>query len=783
MAKKGYKVIVPGKSPAKTIRSIMTMIQTAITSTKKMKKTIEIVPMSIKDFDTSVDVSDVIGVGRALGKAGAKGAIYEGATMSSKKKEAYQSALDQKKEIDNFCKALNTYKDELNSVIGLLDEKIKNVKLDLSNAGKTLDDWDNKDSKITKKDIGKIVDKVKNKTVKTMANEKKSNSFPILPIFSLLNKEYMKKLVNSAMSNAPKTWKDIKVKKKNKKGKSNNSSDSKDNNSNNKQSSNQGGAAVSGGVGFSGTAGSAATSNTGAKKVKKEKFKTVFESQVKNEKNKKSSKADIGLMGLAVAMRNKSKDGINAEIAGLKQKGYSDAKIKKLVKNAAGNAGVDVEFNDNGKVKTISSQGSAKTNLQKSANESIAKESSNFQSKADSINSNANEELAKLDNSRVEKIQAADNDAINKINAISQNDADGLEKIENIKAERQNTIDAINAQYESEKTTINETRLNRLESNRNEFNSSISDIAKQTQLSAQKAGIKDIKLKGASLNSNANSTSDLANANSSAKINVSNQNFDDAVQMKTEQLNSYESSNEAVGTATEVVETTPTQPSVTEQNPTNVANVVSSDSGSSNNNQAYTAPANNNFSASAPRSQSMDVTNTVDNSSSPVTDTPTDAPTTAPEVPADNPSPIEEEIGDTSDIIDDDASNTVITSSSSSGKSSKSSGSSVIPAVLGVGAAGAAAVAGVRYVKNRKQNEDYDENYDDENNDSSGTGSTSSYMSDDYLGPAGSEYTDSTDYEAVSADDIKPDENNFVDADVLKDEDDFSEDAVMNELN
>ena len=72
-------------------------------------------------------------------------------------------------------------------------------------------------------------------------------------------------------------------------------------------------------------------------------------------------------------------------------------------------------------------------------------------------------------------------------------------------------------------------------------------------------------------------------------------------------------------------------------------------------------------------------------------------------------------------------------------------------------ATGAAAVAGARYIKNKKEST-YDDNYDDENNDlgddnsdysysdTSSNYDSDSYMSDDYLGPAGSSYTDTNLY-------------------------------------
>ena len=118
----------------------------------------------------------------------------------------------------------------------------------------------------------------------------------------------------------------------------------------------------------------------------------------------------------------------------------------------------------------------------------------------------------------------------------------------------------------------------------------------------------------------------------------------------------------------------------------------------------------------------------------------------------------------------------------------KSSGVGTVVGVgLGTIAAGAAAVAGVRYVKNRNNNKDEydDENYDDENNnlddgneyvDSAQYSNGSNYMDDDYLGPAGSNYTD------VDNDNT---ENDYVDPEDLENSrnDNLSSDMVLDQLN
>lgn len=133
--------------------------------------------------------------------------------------------------------------------------------------------------------------------------------------------------------------------------------------------------------------------------------------------------------------------------------------------------------------------------------------------------------------------------------------------------------------------------------------------------------------------------------------------------------------------------------------------------------------------------------------------------------------------------------NVVSIKDDSSTSSKKSSGmGAAIPIGLGAIATGAAAVAGVRYVKNRHENqEEYDEDYDDENNqlddnnseyiDSAEYNNESDYTNDDYLGPAGSTYTD------VDADNNVDD--SYVDPEDLEidTDDDFSDDTVLKQLN
>ena len=123
--------------------------------------------------------------------------------------------------------------------------------------------------------------------------------------------------------------------------------------------------------------------------------------------------------------------------------------------------------------------------------------------------------------------------------------------------------------------------------------------------------------------------------------------------------------------------------------------------------------------------------------------------------------------------------------------SSKSGLGVAVPLGLGVVATGAAAVAGARYIKNKKEST-YDDNYDDENNDlgddnsdysysdTSSNYDSDSYMSDDYLGPAGSSYTDTNlDENSNNSDSVS---DSYIDSEEYED-DSNDDDLVLKDLN
>lgn len=446
----------------------------------------------------------------------------------------------------------------------------------------------------------------------------------------------------------------------------------------------------------------------------------------------------------------------------------------------------------------VSAIGTSKTSIEQEKIESVKMATDKSVKEVAQISNEAKEKLNIIEEKRAEELNAIDKRAVDDINNISPDDPNAAKDLQAINDRRTAEINEVNAKYDSAVNNVNAEKQASIDASNKEFSSEMADIKnyysnKSAVLNEEKATLKaagvsstdndgfvtlDVKSK---LKSNVVSepkVQDVVNeAISVAKAKNSSNSFDSAYSAKSAEISDASSrassSTEATGVATEV-SSAPSQnaTNVQQQNPNNQPNVVYPRNDAP---RTFTqSSVSNNTNSYAETTSSSDVSSV---------DTSATESVTEPVVPADS----ESDLGDSSQIIEEDSTNTVISSSSNTNRSTKSNGSSVIPAVLGVGAVGAAAVAGARYVKNKKQNEDYDDNYDDEDNEvedsnSEYVSSSNSYMNDDYLGPAGSEYMDTTDYESVSADDLKPDDDNFIDADALKDEDDFDEDAVMREL-
>lgn len=197
------------------------------------------------------------------------------------------------------------------------------------------------------------------------------------------------------------------------------------------------------------------------------------------------------------------------------------------------------------------------------------------------------------------------------------------------------------------------------------------------------------------------------------------------------------------------------------------------------------SPSNNVSNTNTNQRQNVVRTNNVNNNQQSATNNPS-VESNATNSTSSTPNDGQPSINKTNDIKTN-KSNVVTIKDDTPTSTKKSSGiGTAIPVGLGTIAVGAAAVAGVRYAKNKKKDqEDYDENYDDENNDldndneyvdSAQYNNDNDYTADDYLGPAGSNYTD------VDSDSI---EDDYVDPEELEpDEDeDLSSDIVLDQLN
>lgn len=197
------------------------------------------------------------------------------------------------------------------------------------------------------------------------------------------------------------------------------------------------------------------------------------------------------------------------------------------------------------------------------------------------------------------------------------------------------------------------------------------------------------------------------------------------------------------------------------------------------------SPSNNVSNTNTNQRQNVVRTNNVNNNQQSATNNPS-VESNATNSTSSTPNDGQPSINKTNDIKTN-KSNIVTIKDDTPTSTKKSSGiGTAIPVGLGTIAVGAAAVAGVRYAKNKKKDqEDYDENYDDENNDldndneyvdSAQYNNDNDYTADDYLGPAGSNYTD------VDSDSI---EDDYVDPEELEpDEDeDLSSDIVLDQLN
>lgn len=439
--------------------------------------------------------------------------------------------------------------------------------------------------------------------------------------------------------------------------------------------------------------------------------------------------------------------------------------------------------------KTMKKKSETISNIKLGTTNKIEQAKLNLNAKISKINNDRDAKIANIEAKRDSDIANLYDDASDKINNIDITEADAKEQINTIKENLENDINSINNKANEEIEKIKISADEQIAQANKDSQAEIEDIQKSSDKEINNItenGVHE-KTKTAENFENAaketpaaeeadTSSLDEANSNkteSATTLENIKKDYNDNISAKEQEIvnqaNNVENSTETVATEVEDAGTTE-QTIVYEQESDTASN---NDSGNSVNYSRYNSSDSN----VATNSESS-VDTAVSDVESEIVETPAvpDDTSEATLIP-DNPNNEE-----TSEISSSSSSEILDTPK----KESKSS-NIAIPIGLGVAATGAAAVAGVRFVKNRKQNEDVDETYDDENNDiddyESGS-DDSEYMKDDYLGPAGSMYTDTDLPEDNELSEI-PDDTQYTDAGQLEEEledDDFSEDEVLNDL-
>lgn len=486
-------------------------------------------------------------------------------------------------------------------------------------------------------------------------------------------------------------------------------------------------------------------------------------------------------------------------------------KVKKATKKATKTNSKKIKSSvKNGVLTTVPSLASLKAMKKQLQNNTTVK-ISNIKTEANNriadIEGKAEDEKKLAEIEKNNTIKQINEEAASKINAIDPNDSEASTKIENIQTEAENAIKNADEKYEN--------RVNEIEAKKNQDVSQVENSRENDIKSVEEKSNKELKEinddieKAKKTKSSKKSVQTMAKTSSKAtetkaetkeyKSNVSDNDVetsgtaaddsstkvDEAVSNKQDEITAAEQAKE--NTSSSDSSANVAQPETTTSTPEqSTSTSVETDTSSNNTNYSTSGAStssNYNNSYDADESYSAGDYNTIEqqkqadiNSSNTGVDQSTlksDSTTKSTfNIKKDTTSSTSSSTSSNKDI--DDISSISSTKSTSSKKSSGLG--AAVPIGLGIAATGAAAVAGVRYVKNKKLNEDYDENYDDENNDvyNDEVPSDSAYMADDYLGPEGSSYTE------------VPDDNEYTDAEALEEEagvSDFSEDAALNELN
>ena len=483
-------------------------------------------------------------------------------------------------------------------------------------------------------------------------------------------------------------------------------------------------------------------------------------------------------------------------------------KVKKATKKATKTNSKKIKSSiKNGVLTTVPSLASLKTMKKQLQNNTTVK-ISNIKTEANNriadIEGKAEDEKKLAEIEKNNTIKQINEDAASKINAIDPNDSEASTKIENIQTEAENAIKNADEKYEN--------RVNEIEAKKNQDVSQVENSRENDIKSVEEKSNKELKEinddieKAKKTKSSKKSVQTMAKTSSKAtetkaetkeyKSNVSDNDVetsgtaaddsstkvDEAVSNKQDEITAAEQAKE--NTSSSDSSANVAQPETTTSTPEqSTSTSVETDTSSNNTNYSTSGTStssNYNNSYDADESYSAGDYNTIEqqkqadiNSSN----TGVDQSTLKSDSTTKSTFDIKKDTTSSTLSSNKDIDDISSISSTKSTSSKKSSGlGAAVPIGLGIAATGAAAVAGVRYVKNKKLNEDYDENYDDENNDvyEDEVPSDSAYMADDYLGPEGSSYTE------------VPDDNEYTDAEALEEEagvSDFSEDAALNELN
>ena len=531
------------------------------------------------------------------------------------------------------------------------------------------------------------------------------------------------------------------------------------------------------------------------KKASADKKKKKSSSKSSKSSNATTSMAATGATVVATKVRKSTKAKTTKKARKTTSK---DEKTKKMKGKVAGNTKKGVVTT----VSTLASLKAAKKQLQNNTAVKLSNIRTEAANKIADIEGKAEDQKKLAEIEKNNTIKKINEDAASKISAIDPNDSEANTKIEQIKTEAEEAISKAEEKFESnvndieekknqDVTQIENSRENDLKSVEDKSNQELeeinSDIEKAQKTKSSKKSTKTTETKSSeatetkvetkeyksTVSDNDVETSEKAADDSSTKLNDaidSKQNEITAAEQAKENTNNGNDGNtggddnNTGGTVAQPESTPASEQSTpanvdtdTSSNYTNSYNADDSYSASDYNAVEEQKKADINSSNTGVDQSTLKSDSTIKSTFDIKKDTTTSSSTSS-----------------SKKDIDDISS---ISSSTSSSSSKKSSGlGAAVPIGLGIAATGAAAVAGVRYVKNKKLNEDYDENYDDENNDvySDEIPSDSAYMADDYLGPEGSSYTE------------VPNDNEYTDAEALEEEagtSDFSEDAALNELN